>query len=127
MADQPRRGPRQLQGTQPAPLAARARGEHAFHAGRNLWGFRKVRYCGLAKHSALCAERGGRVSTESDGQEERPSDPRLLPTGPPVAVLPMIRCTIAGRNERNWCVSVARDRYCFNLISLLPGDRQATS
>lgn len=32
--------------------ATRARGEHAFHVVKNLWGFRKVRYRGLAKNTA---------------------------------------------------------------------------
>lgn len=30
----------------------RARGEHAFHVVKRLWGFRKVRYRGLAKNTA---------------------------------------------------------------------------
>ena len=30
----------------------RARGEHAFHVVKQLWGFRKVRYRGLAKNTA---------------------------------------------------------------------------
>lgn len=32
--------------------ATRARGEHAFHVIKNLWGFTKVRYRGLAKNTA---------------------------------------------------------------------------
>jgi IS5 family transposase len=32
--------------------ATRARGEHAFHVVKNLWGFTKVRYRGLAKNTA---------------------------------------------------------------------------
>ncbi len=32
--------------------AIRARGEHAFHVVKNLWGFTKVRYRGLAKNTA---------------------------------------------------------------------------
>ncbi len=32
--------------------AVRARGEHAFHVVKNLWGFTKVRYRGLAKNTA---------------------------------------------------------------------------
>ena len=31
---------------------ARARGEHAFHVVKRLWGFNKVRYRGLAKNTA---------------------------------------------------------------------------
>ena len=31
---------------------ARARGEHAFHVVKRLWGFAKVRYRGLAKNTA---------------------------------------------------------------------------
>jgi len=31
---------------------ARARGEHAFHVVKRLWGFTKVRYRGLAKNTA---------------------------------------------------------------------------
>ena len=30
----------------------RARGEHAFHVVKTLWGFTKVRYRGLAKNTA---------------------------------------------------------------------------
>ena len=30
----------------------RARGEHAFHVVKTLWGFAKVRYHGLAKNTA---------------------------------------------------------------------------
>ncbi|MGI8496830.1 MAG: transposase, partial [Gemmatimonadaceae bacterium] len=30
----------------------RARGEHAFHAVKRLWGFQKVRYRGLMKNTA---------------------------------------------------------------------------
>ncbi len=33
-------------------LATRARGEHAFHVVKRLWGFTKVRYRGLAKNTA---------------------------------------------------------------------------
>ncbi len=32
--------------------ATRARGEHAFHVVKRLWGFTKVRYRGLAKNTA---------------------------------------------------------------------------
>jgi IS5 family transposase len=32
--------------------ATRARGEHAFHVVKHLWGFTKVRYRGLAKNTA---------------------------------------------------------------------------
>ncbi len=32
--------------------ATRARGEHAFHVVKRLWGFAKVRYRGLAKNTA---------------------------------------------------------------------------
>jgi transposase, IS5 family len=32
--------------------SARARGEHAFHVVKRLWGFSKVRYRGLAKNTA---------------------------------------------------------------------------
>jgi IS5 family transposase len=32
--------------------ATRARVEHAFHVVKNLWGFTKVRYKGLAKNTA---------------------------------------------------------------------------
>ena len=32
--------------------ATRARGEHAFHVGKTLWGFAKVRYRGLLKNTA---------------------------------------------------------------------------
>jgi transposase, IS5 family len=32
--------------------ATRARGEHAFNVVKHLWGFRKVRYRGLAKNTA---------------------------------------------------------------------------
>jgi transposase, IS5 family len=32
--------------------ATRARGEHAFHVVKTLWGFTKVRYRGLAKNTA---------------------------------------------------------------------------
>lgn len=51
-------------GTRPRPLTAgqrlenrrrsqaRARGEHAFHVVKRLWGFTKVRYRGLAKNTA---------------------------------------------------------------------------
>ncbi|HVZ31295.1 MAG TPA: IS5 family transposase [Polyangiaceae bacterium] len=51
-------------GTKPHPLSehwrqinrarsrVRARGEHAFHVVKQLWGFRKVRYRGLAKNTA---------------------------------------------------------------------------
>lgn len=51
-------------GTKPRPLTeyqkyinrcrsrARARGEHAFHVVKRLWGFNKVRYRGLAKNTA---------------------------------------------------------------------------
>ena len=31
--------------------ATRARGEHAFHVVKTLWGFAKVRYRGLAKNT----------------------------------------------------------------------------
>ena len=32
--------------------SSRARGEHALHAVKRLWGFTKVRYRGLAKNTA---------------------------------------------------------------------------
>ena len=36
--------------TEEAKARVRVRGEHAFHAIKNLFGYRKVRYRGIAKH-----------------------------------------------------------------------------